>query len=133
MIQAVADTHTLIWYLFNDSRLSETARQQFIMASEARMRIGVSTISLVEITYLEEKGRIPSIARRRFREALERRRSVLLELSVDNLVAMFVSRIDRGQIPDMPDRIIAATALTHRVPLISRDRMITTSDIETIW
>ena len=26
MIQAVADTHTVIWYLFADSRLSLTAR-----------------------------------------------------------------------------------------------------------
>ena len=26
MICAVADTHTLIWYLYNDARLSSTAR-----------------------------------------------------------------------------------------------------------
>ena len=27
MIVAVADTHTIIWYLFNDKRLSSIARQ----------------------------------------------------------------------------------------------------------
>jgi PIN domain nuclease of toxin-antitoxin system len=33
----------------------------------------------------------------------------------------------------MPDRIIAATALHLSVPLITRDRKIHASSIETIW
>ena len=41
--------------------------------------------------------------------------------------------IDRSQIPDLPDRIIAATALYLNVPVISRDRRIQLSSIDTIW
>jgi PIN domain nuclease of toxin-antitoxin system len=33
----------------------------------------------------------------------------------------------------MPDRIIAATALSLGVPVISRDGKIRTSAVETIW
>jgi len=41
--------------------------------------------------------------------------------------------IDRRQVPDLPDRIIAATASLHGVPLISRDRAIRLSGLPTIW
>jgi PIN domain nuclease of toxin-antitoxin system len=33
----------------------------------------------------------------------------------------------------MPDRIIAGTALSYGVPIISRDRKISASAVETIW
>lgn len=39
-------------------------------------------------------------------------------------------QVDRSQIPDLPDRIIAATALYLNVPVISRDRRIQLSRIE---
>jgi len=42
-------------------------------------------------------------------------------------------RVERAQIPDLPDRIIAATALYLGLPLISRDRRILLSDVDTIW
>ena len=37
------------------------------------------------------------------------------------------------KIPNLPDRIIAATALYAKVPVISRDRKIKLSSIQTIW
>ncbi len=37
------------------------------------------------------------------------------------------------QISDLPDRIIAATVLYAKVPVISRDRKIKLSSIQTIW
>lgn len=60
MIAFVADTHALIWYLFNDPRLSTPARKAFTDAADAGLEIGVSSISLAEIVYLIEKWRIPS-------------------------------------------------------------------------
>lgn len=35
--------------------------------------------------------------------------------------------------PDMPDRIIAGTALHLKLPLITRDHKIQLSQIDTIW
>ena len=40
---------------------------------------------------------------------------------LDGLVAAAVELIDRSVVPDMPDRIIAATALSSRAALVSRD------------
>jgi predicted nucleic acid-binding protein len=48
-------------------------------------------------------------------------------------VALAVGRVIRDEVPDMPDRIIAGTALYFSVPVISRDRKIQTSAVETIW
>ncbi|MDY7076564.1 MAG: hypothetical protein SXV54_06520 [Chloroflexota bacterium] len=42
-------------------------------------------------------------------------------------------QVPREQVPDLPDRVIAATALYLGVPLISRDRKIRLSDVTTIW
>lgn len=41
--------------------------------------------------------------------------------------------VDRRQVPDLPDRVIAATALHLSVPLISRDGKIRASGVATIW
>jgi predicted nucleic acid-binding protein len=39
----------------------------------------------------------------------------------------------RSEIPDMPDRIIAATAIHLGVPVLSRDGRIRASSVRTIW
>jgi PIN domain nuclease of toxin-antitoxin system len=60
MIEAIADTHALIWYLFKDSRLSNTARSQIEQATTVGNQIGFSSITLAEIVYLSERNRIPA-------------------------------------------------------------------------
>ena len=42
-------------------------------------------------------------------------------------------QIPRAQVPDMPDRIVAATAVYLRVPVISRDGRVKSSNIQTVW
>lgn len=52
---------------------------------------------------------------------------------VDRVVVDMLGQVRRDDVPDMPDRIIAATALTLGVPLLSCDRKIHASSVETIW
>jgi PIN domain nuclease of toxin-antitoxin system len=49
------------------------------------------------------------------------------------LVADALEAVSRSEIPDLPDRIVAATASALHVPLISRDGKIRASQIQTIW
>ena len=56
---------------------------------------------------------------------------VLFELT--NAVVDALARIPRTAVLDMPDRIIAATALHLGLPLISKDHKIQVSGIQTIW
>jgi PIN domain nuclease of toxin-antitoxin system len=41
--------------------------------------------------------------------------------------------VPRSDIPDMPDRIVAATAVYFGVPTISRDGRIRVSKVQTVW
>jgi PIN domain nuclease of toxin-antitoxin system len=132
-LRAVADTHAAIWYLFGDPRLSAPARAVFEEAAENGDEIGVSAITLVEIVYLAEKERIPAGTLPRILAALAGGESVLAEMAVDSTVARAMLEIPRSDVPDLPDRVIAATAFGAHVPLISRDRRITLSRIPTIW
>jgi PIN domain nuclease of toxin-antitoxin system len=41
--------------------------------------------------------------------------------------------VPRAEVPDMPDRIVAATAVYYGVPVISRDGRIRSSNVQTVW
>lgn len=133
MVRAVADTHALHWYLYADPRLSKVAKAAIDSANHAGDQIGVSSISLIEIAYLAEKGRVPAMAFDRIVALLNLPNGVFEEIQVEQQVADALRKIDRAQVPDMPDRIIAATALMLGVPVISRDGKIQSSVVTTIW
>jgi PIN domain nuclease of toxin-antitoxin system len=42
-------------------------------------------------------------------------------------------QIPRANVPDLPDRIVAATGLYFRVPIISRDGRIRAANLQTVW
>lgn len=133
MVRAVADTHALHWYLYSDPRLSKAAKAAIDSAHYAGDQIGVSSISLIEIAYLAEKGRVPATAFDRIVALLNLPNGVFEEIQVEQQVADALRKVDRAQVPDMPDRIIAATALMLGVPVISRDGKIQSSVVTTIW
>ena len=71
MSDVVADTHALIWYLEDSPRLGEAASQVFERCDRGEMTIFIPTISLVEIVYLQERGRISQNLAERFRTELK--------------------------------------------------------------
>ena len=133
MIRAVADTHTVIWYLFRDSRLSEVARTTIEDAAANGEQVAFSSITLAEIVYLAERGRIRVETLEHLLQAVEGEAVVLVEIPFDRAVTQAMVNILRSEVPDLPDRMIAATADYLDVPVISRDRMIQASRIRTIW
>ena len=48
-------------------------------------------------------------------------------------VVQAMRQVPRAEIPDMPDRIVAATAVYFGVPVISRDGRIRAASIKTVW
>lgn len=133
MLVAVADTHTLIWYLFKNPDLSVRALSTFHQATETGDQIAVSAITFIEIVYLLEKGRIPGLVLELLTQEFQKPDALLAEIPVNFLIAKALATVPRDKIPDMPDRIIAATTLHLGVPLISRDRRIQLSAVETVW
>jgi PIN domain nuclease of toxin-antitoxin system len=131
-IRAVADTHAVIWYVFDDPRLSSAARTEMDTAVANGEQIAVSSISLIEMVYLVDKDRIATAAFDGVLQALDDPNPLLLEVFCDRSIAHAMRLVDRRQVPGLPDRIIAATAVHLGVPLISRDGKIRSSSVTTI-
>jgi len=129
----VTDTHAAVWYLANSPKLSRLAANALDGASARGEPILIPSISLVELTYLVEKGRLPAEARKRLVDTLAQPGGPYELAPLDERVAEAVEHIDRALVPDMPDRIIAATALSSGAVLVSRDGKIRASQIQTIW
>lgn len=133
MVAGVADTHTALWHLFGDAKLSSTAKD-FIRATAARSeQIAVSAISMAELVYLIEKNRLPASAYDDLLRAVNSPAHVFTEAALTAEVVESMRHVPRSDVPDMPDRIVAATALYFRVPVISRDARIRAASLHTIW
>jgi PIN domain nuclease of toxin-antitoxin system len=134
MVRAVADTHTFIWYLAGDKRLSRSAKKFIDEAADNGDTIAISSITLVEALYLSEKGKIPTSALTEMIQELCSPDSVFNEIPVNYRIVQAMNQVPWADIPDMPDRIIAATSiLLGKVAVLSRDSKIQASSIETIW
>lgn len=133
MTDVLVDSHAFVWYLLDRGRLSGPAIQVLEETVQRGASVLVSAISLIEITYLVEKGRLPSLALDRINDQLDQPDVAMTAVPIDLKVARTLRRVSRAQVPDMPDRIIAATALSLGVPLVSRDRRIQASGINVIW
>ncbi len=133
MSNYVTDTHGLIWYLEDAPQLGPGARSAFDACDAGASLIYVPTICLVEIIYLQEKGRLASNLRQQLYAELQTGATGLALADLTAEIAEAVAQIPRGDVPDLPDRIIAATALQLNLPLISRDRKIRLSGLDVVW
>ena len=133
MVGAIADTHAVIWYLLDSPRLSNRAAAEFERCQTAAMLIGVSSMTIIEIVYLIEMNRIPEMTLGLLKERLQQAGAPLEIIPITHDIASAVQLVPRNQVPDLPDRVIAATAVCLGVPLISRDGKIRVSDVDTIW
>ena len=98
--ELLVDTDVLIDHLRGERRLSTDGR-----------RIGISVVSRCEL-----------VAGRDEPERLRRFLWPMIELPVDAAIAELGGLTRRGTGIAMPDALIAATALTHGIPLMTRNR-----------
>jgi PIN domain nuclease of toxin-antitoxin system len=133
MSSLVLDTHTTVWSLVDRRRLSAAAVAAIEAANTSNALVFVPTICIVEITYLVEKGKLPAAVKTQLLAALHDPAENLTVAVLDLDVAERLEQVERDQVPDMPDRIIAATAVHLGLPLVSKDQRIRASMVATIW
>jgi PIN domain nuclease of toxin-antitoxin system len=128
-VKACLDTHAVLWSLAGDPRLGSQARG--LIAHSKRPDLIISDIVLLEISYLSAKGRI---------EDADGIDALLAKVAESFRVIPINPEIARAALElDLPhgdpfDRVIAATAKTHSIPLLTRDRSITASgSVATLW
>ena len=133
MDDIVIDTHIAVWYFADAAQLSKSA-ETAIDKAEANGIIFVSAITIVELIYLTEKGKIPPDVLDLLRDALDDSTTAFRLIEISREIADEVENIPRPTVPDMPDRIIAATALHLNLPLITKAPKIqAVQSIQTIW
>lgn len=96
-------------------------------ATEADLPIIVSPISLLEVSYLADRGKVAAGTGERLREVLDEPDSAFDVYPVD--LAVILAAIEapwRGGAPS--DRMIAGTATTLQVPLVTRDEHLRESE-----
>jgi PIN domain nuclease of toxin-antitoxin system len=126
----VLDTHAWIWWATSAPRLSAAARR----AIDEATLIGVTAISTWEIAMLVEHGRLeldrPPLTW--VKQALALPRVTFLELTAERAVAAAtLAELKEG---DAADRMIVATAMSVRAPVVTKDRaMRRCAAIRTIW
>lgn len=134
MNSVVADTHTIIWYIRSPDKLSSEAIKVLDNAVDNGCLIYLSAISIVEITYLVEKNKIPEVVLSQIINFLADPDVGLKVVPLDLSVAKCLAKIPRITVPEMGDRIIAATALYLDLPLVTKDHKIRNlSTIQTVW
>jgi PIN domain nuclease of toxin-antitoxin system len=83
---------------------------------------------------LIERRRVADEVLTRVLNAADNPNAGILLAPVDRTISATVRQIDRATVPDMPDRIIAVTALSLNLPLVTRDSKIQAlTTIQTIW
>ena len=134
MADLVIDTHTAIWYFANSSEMSLLATQTIDNAVADGEMVILSAISIVEIIYLIDKGKLLSQTLNSLMQYLKLPTSSFITQDLTEDIAQTLANIPRPIVPDMPDRIIAATALHLNLPLVTKDHKIQAlQNIKTIW
>ena len=121
----VLDTHALVWYLEGNPRLGKAARAAI---EEPDADLVLPIIALAEAAFIVERGRtaIPTVAAL-LQRVLGDGRIDIHPLTWD----VFEQSLTLTTVPEMHDRLIAATALHllemgHAVTLLTADRVLAT-------
>jgi PIN domain nuclease of toxin-antitoxin system len=128
-MKALLDTHALLWWLFDDRRLSARARQ---VLEDGANEILVSSASGWEIMTKHRLGKLPHAgeAVRDLRGAVQRAgfepRPISLEHAIEARRLALPHR-------DPFDRMLAAQSRLERIPLITDDKIFGSLSVSTLW
>jgi PIN domain nuclease of toxin-antitoxin system len=115
----VADTHALLWMLRGTLRERSPSGADAIEEALAANALHVSVGSFLDLRYLVDSGRLSEQLLDEARSIVDGDAFIVVPLELRVLDKM--GAIPREKVPDPFDRIIAATALTLDLPLVSAD------------
>lgn len=126
---ALLDTHTFLWWITDDARLSPRARK-IIGAGESRLFL--SAASGWEMAIKARLGRLQLL------DDFERFVTEQLALNaIESLPVQMIHALHVYQLPDLHrdpfDRLLVAQAKLENLPILTADPQIAQYPIKTIW
>ena len=129
MTQYVSDIMAIVSYL-SKRRLPPSVKQVFQSADVGLCTIFIPAIVAVEISYLSEKGRI-DVSLADLRQHISHYSTYQFQPLTFEIIDVCVQITD---VPELHDRLIAATAKSLGLPLITNDPLIQKSTfLTTFW
>jgi PIN domain nuclease of toxin-antitoxin system len=128
------DTHALVWWVSDPSKLGARARKAIDAAVKAGDQIAVSSISTWEIAMLVAADRLQLTMDVATWVARVELVPGLTFVPVDNHIALRAVQLDDFPHRDPADRIIVATALSLGATLVTADERIRAyKAVRTVW
>jgi len=127
----VTDTHSLVWHMTNDPKLSTVAKGVFQKVDNFQDYIFIPCIVFFELLYLVEKKKIVADF-----ESFLAMVSWSKNYKIEPLCLPIIEkskRIPRERVADPWDRLIAATSMHLNFPLITRDETLRKIGLKVIW
>ena len=128
-MKLLLDTHAILWWFFNDPRLSTTA---YDLIAESDNVLLASSASAWEIATKHRLGKLPEV-----KEIVRRYPVLLREARMTELTINSAHALRSGSYPqahrDPFDRMLAAQAEIEDIPLLSADTAFADFPIECIW
>ena len=130
MKRYVSDTQCIVWYFADDThRLPRAARSAFAAADEGRAQILVPSIVLVEVVFLAQRQRVAQSVLERLFALSDAPDATIYVTPLDLAVARAVADFGPSAVPELADRIVAATARALNLSLLTTDPAIEASGL----
>ena len=132
MKRYVTDTQCLLWYMAEDRRLPRATRPIFRAAEEGRAQILVPSIVMVEAIFLLQRQRVVESVISQLMQLTEETTSNFCVTPLNMTVVQSLRDFGPAAVPELSDRIIAATARAFELPLLTTDWVIEASGLVTV-
>ena len=128
-MKALLDTHALLWWLFDDSRLSQAAKA---IIADPESDILVSAASAWEIATKYRIGKLPDAT-----PAVEQLAQVLRQERFQELPVTLQHALAAGLLPgphrDPFDRMLMAQSQIEDLPVVTNDPVFAQYDCQVAW
>ena len=130
----VIDSHVLYWWLDGHPRLSAPALRTIDAAADGGAPLLIAAVTFWEFGIKERRGQFRALRPVREWPDILKPISWIQILPTDTEIWLRAAELD-WQHRDPADRIIAATALVHGVPLLTKDEVFHEPDspVEGVW
>ncbi len=129
VVRLLLDTHSIVWWLQDDPRLSEAAKAAIAGGSSA---VYVSAVSAWEIATKVRLRKMPEME-----EAIHHYEEDIAEEGFQRIAIQQQHSLRAGSLEsdhgDPFDRMLAAQAIIEQMTLVTRDRHMPAFGCETLW